>query len=147
LNDESRYPLGYLTYGPGDIINFRPGTDPNVVCRDGLLQITGPAKAHKFAMDLSEGWLAYLTADSRLLIKKFPVYNSRIYGELAGNNMSFWYNGQQMCEIEPIGPLEILEPGEDASFTETWYAVEFEYPGNTAVDAGKIRKIINMLAL
>jgi hypothetical protein len=147
LNEESRYPRGYLSYGPGEIINYMPQPEPNVIVRDGLLQICGPAPAKKYAMDLSEGWLAYVTRDSRLFIKKFPVYPGRVYGEMAANNMSFWYNGEEMCEIEPIGPLEIIEPSFDASFTETWYLMEFEYPGRKPVKASDIRKIIDVLVM
>ncbi len=147
LNPDSRYPKGYLTYGPGDVINLRPKPEANIVCQDGLLQITGPASVQKFAMDLSEGWLAYLTRDSRLLIKKFPIYSGRKYGELTGNNMSFWYQGEETCEVEPMGPEEILEPGQEADFTETWYAIEYPYPGRIPIDEGEVRKIINMLAM
>jgi hypothetical protein len=61
--------------------------------------------------------------------------------------MSFWYNGEEMCEIEPIGPLEIIEPSFDASFTETWYLMEFEYPGRKPVKESDIRKIIDVLVM
>jgi hypothetical protein len=98
-------------------------------------------------MDLSEGWLAYLTRDSRLFVKKFPVYPGRVYGEMAANNMSFWYNEELMCEVEPIGPLEFIQPSYEASFTETWYLMEYDYPGVTAVKSSDIRKIIDILVM
>jgi len=147
VNTNDRYPEGFLTYGSGDVINFRPGPEANISCEDGLLQITGPASTQKFVMDLSEGWLASLTRDSRLLVKKFPIYSGKVYGEMASNNASFWYYEKEICEVEPIGPVEFLEPGDEASFTETWYAMEYDYPGNTPLDAGKIRKIIEILAM
>jgi hypothetical protein len=147
INNESRYPIGYITYGPRNVIHYLPEPEPNVYLKDGLLQIFGPASAKKFAMDLSEGWLAYVTRDSRLFVKKFPVYPGRVYGELASNNMSFWYNEEEMCEIEPIGPLEFIEPGYESSFTETWYLMEFDYPGRVPVTTSDIRKIINILVM
>jgi hypothetical protein len=98
-------------------------------------------------MDLSEGWMAYLTRDSRLFVKKFPVYPSRVYGEMAANNMSFWYNEEEMCEVEPIGPLEVIQPSYEASFTETWYNMEYDYPGRTAVKSSDIHKIIDILVM
>jgi hypothetical protein len=147
VNFQSRYPNGYLTYGPGDVINYRPECEPNVCIHEGLLQIFGPASTKKFALDLSEGWLAYLTRDSRLFVKKFPVYPTRLYGELAANNMSFWYNEEEMCEVEPIGPMEIIPPSYEASFTETWYLMEYDYPGQTAVKSSDIRKIIDILVM
>jgi len=147
VNPESRFPNGYITYGPGDVINYRPECEPNLCIHDGVLQIFGPASTKKIAMDLSQGWLAYLTRDSRLFVKKFPVYPSRVYGELASNNMSFWYNEEEMCEIEPIGPLEVIQPSYEASFTETWYLMEYDYPGRTAVRSSDIRKIIDILVM
>ncbi len=147
VNPESRFPNGYITYGPGDIINYRPDCEPNVCIHDGLLQIFGPPSTKKIAMDLSEGWLAYLTRDSHLFVKKFPVYPGRVYGEIAANNMSFWYNDEETCEIEPLGPLEVIQPSYEASFTETWYLMEYDYPGRTAVKSSDIRKIIDILVM
>ncbi len=147
VNEESRFPKGYVIYGPGDVINYRPEPDHKVYIQDGLLQIFGPPAAKKFAMDLSEGWLAYVTRDSRLFVKKFPVYPGRVYGELASNNMSFWYNGEEMCEVEPIGPLETIQPSYEASFTETWYLMEYDYPGAIPVKTSDIRKIIDILVM
>ncbi|MEE9463102.1 MAG: hypothetical protein V3V53_14780 [Bacteroidales bacterium] len=147
VNPDSRFPNGYITYGPGDIINYRPDCEPNVCIHDGLLQIFGPSSTKKFAMDLSEGWLAYLTRDSHLFVKKFPVYPGRVYGEIAANNMSFWYNDEETCEIEPLGPLEVIQPSYEASFTETWYLMEYDYPGRTAVKSSDIRKIIDILVM
>ena len=147
VNPDSRYPNSYISYGPGDIINFRPECEPNVCVYDGLLQIYGPPSTNKYAMDLSEGWLAYLTKDSLLFVKKFPVYPGRVYGELASNNMSFYYHGEDMCEIEPMGPMETIQPSYEASFTETWYLMEYDYPGQTAVKSSDIRKIIDILVM
>jgi hypothetical protein len=147
VNLNSRFPNGYITYGPGDVINYRPECEPNVCILDGLLQIFGPSTTKKFAMDLSEGWLAYLTRDSLLFVKKFPVYPGRVYGELASNNMSFWYNENEMCEVEPMGPLEVIQSSYEASFTETWYLMEYDHPGKTAVKSSDIRKIIDILVM
>ena len=33
-----------------------------------------------------------------------------------------------MCELEPIGPRETLEPGECASFTEDWWLLPYDFP-------------------
>jgi hypothetical protein len=35
-----------------------------------------------------------------------------------------------MCELEPIGPREILKPGQSASFTEEWFLVPHKFPGS-----------------
>jgi hypothetical protein len=147
VNRDSRYPSGYLTYGPGDVINFRPECVPDVCIHEGLLQIYGLTATQKFALDLSEGWMAYLTRDSQLFVKKFPVYPGRVYGEMTGNNAAFWYHEDQLCEVGTIGPLEIIQPSYEASFTETWYLMEYDYPGRTAVRSSDIRKIIDILVM
>ena len=147
VNQESRYPNAFISYGPGDVINYRPECEPNICIHDGLFQIFGPSSTKKIAMDLAEGWLAYLTLDSRLFVKKFPVYPRRVYGDMAANNMSFWYNGEDCCEVQPIGPLEVIQPSYEASFTETWYLIEYDYPGRTAVKSSDIRKIIDILVM
>jgi hypothetical protein len=147
LNEQSRYPEGYLTFGPGEILNYRAEPEPNVTIRDGILQVIGPAPGKKFAMDLAEGWFAYLTRDSRLFIRKFPVYPDRIYGEIASNNLAFRYAGEDMCEIEIMGPLETIDPSFDTSFTETWYLMEFEYPGRKPIKTSDIRRIIDILVM
>ena len=33
-----------------------------------------------------------------------------------------------MCELEPIGPREILKPGGRATFTEEWFLASRKYP-------------------
>ena len=65
-----------------------------------------------------------ITKDNQLFVKKFPVYPERVYGEMSTANACVWYNTEEwMCEIEPIGPMETIKPGEEASFTETMVSV------------------------
>jgi hypothetical protein len=93
-------------------------------------------------MDVAEGWLAYITRDDQLFIKTFPVYPERVYGEMSGANVSIWYNKEQMCEIEPMGPMETIEPGDEVSFTETWYLYNYKYPEDKLPNQEEIKKII-----
>jgi len=142
LNPASRYPAGYVTYDPKGSIIFKPAPESNVVVRDGLLAIIGPAARRKFAIDVSEGWLAYLTRRDVLFVKRFPVYPDRRYGEIAGNAASVWYDGDQKCEIEPIGPLEQLAPGQRAEFTEDWWLHDFAFPGDRRIDVAAVRRVV-----
>lgn len=145
LNPRSRFPKGYLIYASG-IMDFRPADTLNVRVRNGILEITGAPQRPKFVMDIADGWSAYIGLDDQLFIKKFPVYPGRIYGEMSAANAVIWYNTEgRMCEIEPLGPLETIEPGEQVSFTETWYLFDFDYPENKMPDQGRIISIINNL--
>jgi hypothetical protein len=54
-----------------------------------------------------------------------------VYGEMASLTLSIWYPAERpMCELEPIGPREILKPGERASFTEEWFLTPHKFPGS-----------------
>ena len=142
LNPHSRFPRGYLIYGPGNVMDFMPADEPNVRVRNGILEIIGAPGRPKFVMDVSEGWLAYITKDDQLFIKKFNVYPERVYGEMSAANVSIFYREEELCEIEPMGPMESIAPGGKASFTETWYLLDYKYPEDKLPDQEKITSII-----
>ena len=146
LTRPSRFPHGYVMYGPGPVINFRP-EDPNIRQREQFLEITGPPKYPKLGMDSYAGWFGYLMNNNIMFVKQFPTYRDRVYNEVAGLTMSIWYPNLPMCELEPIGPREELRPGQTASFTETWHLLHFPFPGNNQpVDlsrvSGQVKKLL-----
>jgi hypothetical protein len=110
--------------------------------RDGILEILPFPECQKFVMDVSEGWLAYVSLTDQLFIKTFEVYTDRVYGDIAGNNASIWYNNG-MCEIEPMGPLEIIPAGQEASFTEHWHLFDYKYPGDKDVNLSEVESYID----
>jgi hypothetical protein len=136
----SRFPKGYILYGPNNTMLYQPEDHPNVRIRDGVLEIMGPQESTKYAMDACEGWLAYLMRQGRLFVKTFPLYPGRVYGEMTGNNASVWYNQTLMCEVEPIGPIETILPGQSADFTECWHLFEFPYPADKTASLEEIRR-------
>ena len=127
LTQPSRFPSGYVMYGPGPAINYLP-VDPHIQVRDGFLEITAAPRFPKLGMDSYAGWFAYLMKNDVMFVKQFPTFPNRVYNEVAGLTTSIWYPDGPMCELEPIGPREKLEPGESASFTETWWLVPHRYP-------------------
>ena len=138
LTKPRRFPNGYVMYGPGPTINFRP-VDRNIRIRDGFLEITAAPKFPKLGMDTHAGWFAYLMKNDLMFVKRFPTYPNRAYNEVAGLTMSIWYPKGPMCELEPIGPREKLAPGESASFTETWYLLPRTFPkGQTPVNLKEV---------
>ena len=81
----------------------------------------------------------YLSRDGELFVKRFAVDPARVYGEVAGLTCCIFYYRDRLAEIEPIGPLEHLRPGQSASFTEHWSLVPFEFPANgTDLDLDKV---------
>lgn len=126
----SRMPAGYVLYGPGQIIGFRP-QDPMVRARDGFLEVLGPPAQPKLGFDSFAGWFAYQMPNGLAFVKRFAAYPDRVYGELAGLTISIWYPRPEQIpavELEPIGPRTTLRPCETASFTEHWYLLENPFP-------------------
>lgn len=142
IDPHSRFPKGYIIYGPGKVMDYNPEDEPAVRVRDGILEIISPPKRPKFVLDVNPGWLAYLTEQNHLFIKKFDPHIGKMSGEMTAVNTSLWYYKDMMCEIEPIGPMELLPPGHYASFTEHWWLENYDFPEDRNADLGKIKKII-----
>lgn len=144
LHKNSRYPKGYLIYGPGRILNFMPEDEDQIHIREGVLEITGVPSQPKFVTDSYAGWLAYITKENQLFIKKYPTYPPGNYGEIAASTACLFYK-DLMCEVEPIGPMETIIPGKDVSFTEYWYLINYQYPRQKKTDLEEIQTIIKNL--
>lgn len=141
LTAHSRFPMNYVMYGPGPVIDFRP-EDPLIRSRDGFLEILGTPARPKLGMDSAAGWFAYLTRSGLLFAKRFPVFPDRVYGEVAGLTISIWYFKDVMCELEPIGPREMLAPGATASFAEEWELLRHPFPEpGGAVNLGAVTRL------
>ena len=145
LNPNSRFPKGYMVYTEKNKLDYSPPGGPNERIRERVLEIMGPPENPKIITDGSEGWLAYITQDNQLFIKKFEIFEDKVYGEMTGATVSIWYNKEGICEIEPIGPWEWIEPGKSISFTENWYLMDYEYPVNKNADLNEIKKIVEKL--
>ena len=88
------------------------------------------------------GWFCYLTRNDLLFCKRYPTFPERVYNEMAGLTISIWYHENDMCELEPIGPCEILMPGMSASFAEEWELLPYRFPAaGTAVNLKEITRL------
>jgi hypothetical protein len=145
LNPKSRFPKGYMVYTGNNKLDYSPKGGENERVRDGILELLGPPENPKFVTDGSEGWLAYITPNNQLFLKTFEVFPEKVYGEMTGATVSIWYNREGICEIEPIGPWESINPGESISFSENWYIVDFDYPKDKMADLIKIKSIVGEL--
>ncbi|MCU0453622.1 MAG: DUF4380 domain-containing protein [Bacteroidetes bacterium] len=72
----------------------------------------------KFGALVTEGWAAYVNGD-RIFLKRFPYDPAAEYPDF-GVNAEFFTNGR-MLEVESLGSLVTLKPGETTSHTEHWY--------------------------
>jgi hypothetical protein len=123
----SRFPRQYVMYVPGAGINVRP-EDPAIRVRDGYLEVFDTPAYPKLGLDAYAGWFAYLMPNNLLLVRRFPTYPDRVYNEAAGLTIALWYYQDVVCELEPTGPMEVLAPGESATFTEEWWLVAYPFP-------------------
>jgi hypothetical protein len=143
LTANSRFPNKYVMYENGPVINYQP-VDPNIRVRDGFLEILATPRYPKLGIDSYAGWLCYLTKNDLMLVKRFPSYPDRVYNEVAAITISIWYYKDVMCELEPIGPMERIEPGKSVSFTEHWWLLPYAFPADRGkVDSGAIAKLVN----
>lgn len=72
----------------------------------------------KFGLAHREKWAAYLWFDS-LFIKSFAYEEGSTYADYGCNFETFTNEG--MLEIESLGPLVDLAPGQTTSHAETWH--------------------------
>ncbi len=82
-------------------------------------------KATKLGLAHTECWVAYHVADA-LFIKSFDLEPALEYPDLGCNFETFTADG--MLEIESLGPLRTLAPGESTAHTEHWWIFDAPAP-------------------
>lgn len=122
LLGKSKFPSKYVMYEDSAIINVR-NQDEMIRERDGFLEILAPPRKPKLGFDSYAGWLAYVMPGDVLFVKRYSVQPNRVYNEAAGLMLSVWYPTGPRIELEPIGPREVLQPTQSASFTENWFVL------------------------
>jgi hypothetical protein len=99
-------------------------SDPRWVWGDKyilLRQSSEESHPQKIGMFNTTGWAAYARGGS-VFIKKFDVGAHTQYPD-QNSNLESWTN-QDLLELETLGPLELLEPGNNLLHRETWYLAE-----------------------
>jgi len=78
-----------------------------------------PARSESFKVGFPNrrGWLGY-HIDRTLFIKRTPYQQGATYADMGSS--SEVYTNDQFMELEFLGPLAELEPGQTVSLTETW---------------------------
>jgi hypothetical protein len=143
LSEWSRYENHYVMFEPENRINLAPENEA-ISIQENCLVITGAPEYPKLGLDSMEGWFSYLMPNDLLFVKKYPVFPDKLYGERVPMTISIWYvenyrDTLTTTELEPIGPLETIAPGERVSFTEEWYLGDYEFPENkTTLDVAAV---------
>jgi hypothetical protein len=105
--------------------------DPRYTLGDRLVQINqslvAPPPAgssgrrddeSKIGVDSSQGWAAYLLGDT-LYLKRFAHEASAPYPD--GGATIEIYSSHEFLEVENLGPLATIEPGEEIVLREDWW--------------------------
>lgn len=140
LNPRNRFPKGYVSYEGGGI-RFNPGADPAIRVTRDFLEISAPLKNPKICADSMAGWMAYLAPNNLLFLKRYPVFPERAYNDIVATDVCVYYHSL-FCEIEPIGPMETLRPGESASFTERWWLFPYPRPTGAELDLKALAAVV-----
>lgn len=92
----------------------------------------GPSKiglAHRM------GWVAYLNSGV-LFVKRFDYREGAVYPDMGTRYQTFTY--QEMLEMETVGELVTLRPGQSAELNESWELYGNVPPVNTEADVDRV---------
>lgn len=72
----------------------------------------------KIGVDSTQGWSAY-HIDGTLFLKRFPTSHEGRYPD--GGATIEVYSSAEFIELEQLGPLTTIEPGDSIAFPEDWW--------------------------
>ncbi|HUE99709.1 MAG TPA: hypothetical protein VMN99_10670, partial [Anaerolineales bacterium] len=116
--------------------------DERLELHDDVILIHGRAaeEALKIGSYDPHGWIAYAVGNA-LFVKRFSVDRTNRYPDMGCNVET--YVKDSCVELETLGGLRTLEPGEFVTHAETWEVNVGEYPA-TLENARMIRKQLSM---
>lgn len=92
----------------------------------------------KIGSDSAQGWAAYLVAGT-LFLKRFPHEPHGIYPD--GGSTIEVYSNHEILELEHLGPLTTIGPGEEMTLPEDWWV----FPDVEIPDAARARSVLQPL--
>lgn len=112
-------------------------TDSRLELHDDVILVHGYAdqKFFKVGSYNSAGWAAYML-EKALFIKRFPVSDFRLLPDMGSNVETYVHDAY--LELETLGKLTWLNPGESVTFEETWEVI----PGAYSINLEEARQII-----
>lgn len=130
MNENSRFPLGWA-------IQHYEGKDMKQVTRFGnigVMEYTGVVD--KIGTDATDGWLVYMN-DKLGYVKRWNVAPSDTYPD-GGCNTEIFTGNETIAgvyvEMEVLGPVLKLKPGEQTQLIEDWYLTKLDKGPKNASD-------------
>ena len=129
---------------PNRSVNFWPYARPNdsrfVIGNEFVLvKQTAKGAPTKIGLNSAEGWCAYVNKKT-VFIKQYQYFDENEYPDL-GSSIEVYTEGGYL-ELETLGPLAILEPGDEVTHCEYWTAAEVE-----PMELNNDQDVINMLGI
>jgi hypothetical protein len=106
--------------------HFTDMTDPRWTWGAKYIQLQQDSKAttkQKVGLLNKQGWAAYLLGGDALVVR-YPYDPSATYPDMGCNTET--YTDSDMLEVETLGPLTCIEPGEHVDHVETWTLAKLE---------------------
>jgi hypothetical protein len=112
----------FLPVRPMVMWGYTKMTDPRWTWGDQVVRLQNDATSNpqKVGMQVAQGYAAYAN-HGNLFLKRFPFEAGANYTDY-GCNFETYTNGE-MLEVESLGPLTRVGPGETATYREAWYLI------------------------
>jgi hypothetical protein len=118
--------------------HFTDMTDPRWTWGREYVQLRQDPKAttkQKAGFLNSKGWAAYVLGGDAL-VKRYPCLPGAEYADMGCNTET--YTDPDMLEVETLGPVARIEPGEHVDHAESWLVAKVEC-GPTDADIERSR--------
>jgi hypothetical protein len=102
------------------------------------------ASEQKIGVTNKQGWMAYYL-DNEVLIKKFDFNPWAVYPDYNCNNEI--YIGENYLEVETLGPLVKLKPGEKVEHIEHWFLAKATSDESEESIIANILPLVNSFAI
>ncbi len=140
-----RNPSSNLGNGKGYVQYMHEGTDNSQWRPDaapgGIMGVQYMQKTGKIGADCSAGWISFVDQlDGYAYIKTFTYEKGKEYPDSGASVQVYTYNNMPMVEVEVLGPLTTLNPGDSVIMVENWYASRASGPVLAVNNAGLITK-------
>ncbi|MCS7264138.1 MAG: hypothetical protein NZ805_04830 [Armatimonadetes bacterium] len=96
-------------------------------------------KPQKLGIANFEGWVAYSKGE-RLFLKRYKHIEGATYPDFGCSTEVF--TNAEMLELETLGPLTILQPGESVEYVEKWFLFKGVILGETEEEIDEVLKPI-----
>lgn len=140
-----RNPSSDLGGGKGYVQYMHEGTDNSQWRPDaapgGIMGVQYMQKTGKIGADCSAGWICFVDqSDGYAYIKTFTYEKGKEYPDSGASVQVYTYNNMPMVEVEVLGPLTTLNPGDSVIMVENWYASRASGPVLAVNNVGLITK-------